>query len=53
MTNRDQDQNGDQQKFLFYRNGKIYFSKNTERNFFFVMTALMLVLGILAKMDFF
>ena len=53
MTNQDHNQDGDQQKLLFYRNGKIYFSKNTERNFFFVMSLLMLVLGVLAKMDFF
>jgi len=41
------------QKLYFYRNGKLYFSKKTERNFFFVMTLLMLVLGILAKWDVF
>jgi len=46
-------QETDKNMNCFYRNGKLYFSKKTERNFFFVMTLLMLVLGILAKMDFF
>jgi len=37
----------------FFRNGKLYYSKKTERNFFFGMTLLMLALGILAKLGFF
>ncbi|MEF2145265.1 MAG: hypothetical protein V3573_07465 [Desulfovibrionaceae bacterium] len=31
---------------LHYENGRIYFSKQTERAFFFVLTVLMLVLGV-------
>jgi hypothetical protein len=53
MTNRQRPRKDDHQKWCYYRNGKLYFNKKTERNFFFVMTLLMLVLGILAKMDFF
>lgn len=36
-----------------FRNGKLYYSKKTERNFFFAMTLFMLALGILAKLGFF
>jgi hypothetical protein len=32
-----------------YRNGKIYFSKEAERRFYFILTILMLILGLLAK----
>ena len=36
---------------LFHREeGKIYFSKATERKIFFVMTLIMLALGIFVKM---
>ncbi len=37
-------------KVLFRYNGKIYFSKNAERKFFFAMTVIMLLLGVLAKL---
>jgi hypothetical protein len=33
-------------KRLHYENGRIYFSKQTERAFFFVLTVLMLLLGV-------
>jgi len=32
-----------------YRDGKIYFSKEAERKFYFFLTILMLLLGLLAK----
>ena len=36
-------------KMIKYKNGKIYFSKETERAFYFILTILMLLLGLLAK----
>jgi len=53
MTHPPPQKEPDQSRKRFYRNGRLYFSKKTERNFFFVMTLLMLALGILAKMGFF
>lgn len=38
---------------LTYEDGKIYFSKATERKVFFVLTLLMLVLGIFSKLGLF
>jgi len=32
-----------------YRRGKIYFSAQWERQFFFILTMVMLLLGLLAK----
>ena len=40
-------------KVLVYKNGKIHFSKKTERKLFFVMTLIMLLLGILVKLELF
>jgi hypothetical protein len=37
------------QKGFQYKDGKIFFSKETERGFFFILTILMLLLGLLAK----
>ena len=42
-----------QKKILFHKNGKIYFSRKTERTFYFVLTIIMLVVGVLAKIGFF
>jgi len=53
MTHQPPQPQPDQNMKCFFRTGKLYFSKKTERNFFFVMTLLMLALGILAKLDFF
>ena len=36
-------------KMIQYKNGKIYFSKETERAVYFILTILMLLLGLLAK----
>ncbi len=36
-------------KSFFYKNGKMYFSKKTERKIFFLLTIVMLILGIFAK----
>lgn len=38
-----------QQKLLKYQNGRIYFTKKTERHFYFALMILMLLLGILSK----
>ena len=37
------------EKMIQYKDGKIYFSKGVERKFYFVLTILMLLLGLLAK----
>ena len=39
----------EQKKTLLHENGKIYFTRETERKFYFVLTIIMLLLGILAK----
>ena len=36
-------------KMIQYKNGKVYFSQQTERAFYFILTILMLLLGLLAK----
>ena len=36
-------------KTFFHKNGRVYFSKDTERKIFFVLTIIMLVSGIFAK----
>jgi len=40
-------------KVIFYKDGKIYFSKKTERKLFFLLTIIMLIAGIFAKLDLF
>lgn len=42
----------EKRKFLFYKDGKIFFNKKTERNFFFILTIIMLVVGIAFKLGF-
>ena len=39
----------EQKKLLLYENGKIYFTRETERKFYFVLMIIMAILGILAK----
>jgi hypothetical protein len=38
-----------QKKILLHSNGVTYFDKKTERAFFFIMTLVMLCLGILVR----
>ncbi len=38
-------------KVILYKDGKIYFSKKTERKLFFLLTIIMLIAGIFAKLD--
>jgi hypothetical protein len=44
--------NGNQQdkRILCFENGRIYFSKDTERKFFFALTVIMLVIGACFKL---
>ena len=37
------------QKMIQYKSGKTYFSRQVERKFFFILTIIMLLLGLLAK----
>ena len=39
-----------QRKALLHDSGKTYFTKKTERKFLFVLTFIMLLLGVLAKL---
>jgi len=38
---------------LHFRDGKIYFSRQTERRFFFALTVMMLILGLCFKLEIF
>lgn len=40
-------------KVTLYKNGKLYYKKETERRLFFVLTMIMLGLGILSKIGLF
>ena len=43
------EENNRPKKLIQYKNGKIYFNRETERSFFFILTIVMLLLGLLAK----
>lgn len=53
MTKSQHENNGRPNKIFRHVSSKIYFSKKTERNFFFVLTLMMLVLGIVVKLELF
>jgi hypothetical protein len=40
-------------KMLKYKKGKTYFSRKTERRFFFIMTVILLLMGLFAKVGLF
>jgi len=42
----------DKRKALFHSKGITYFDRKTERTFFFILTIIMLVWGIFAKLGF-
>ncbi len=42
-----------QKKRLLYENGKMYFTRKTERRFFFGLTIIMFLLGIFTKVGLF
>lgn len=49
MENRLGQDGIEQKKTFLMRDGRLYFSKTTERKFFFVLTVIMLICGVLAK----
>jgi hypothetical protein len=49
MERIDEDKAVNQKKALFYSKGVTYFSKKTERYFFFILTIIMLIWGVFAK----
>jgi len=54
MMHTEKDNDRQQSSKLFRSAGtKIYFSKDTERNIFFVLTLMMLIYGIFAKIGLF
>jgi len=53
MTHTLLQQKPDQEEKRFIQNGKLYFDKKTERNFFFYLTLMMLLWGILVKLGLF
>ncbi len=48
-----QDNKAEPIKVIRYKNGKIYFSRETERKFFFILTVIMLLVGLFAKVGLF
>ena len=44
-----QNNKSEPRKVIQYKNGKIYFSKETERAFYFILTVMMLLMGLFAK----
>lgn len=53
MPQGPSDQTNGSDKLLLNANGKIYFRKDTERRFFFVLTIIMLGFGILSHIGLF
>jgi hypothetical protein len=53
MENSDQEKIIEPKKGLFHANGVTYFDRKTERKVFFVITLIMLLLGVLAKLGLF
>ena len=44
-----QDNKSEPIKVIQYKKGKIYFSKKTERKFFFILTVILLLMGLFFK----
>ena len=53
MEKRSYNNMDKQKRSLSYEKGKFYFSKQLERKFYFGLTIIMLLLGILAKVGLF
>ena len=49
MTLSTKDKIKPQKKWLHYENGRTYFTRESERKLFFILTVFMLVSGILMK----
>ena len=50
MENSNQEEIMDPKKGLFHAKGVTYFDRKTERKIFFVLTLIMLILGIFVKL---
>ena len=49
MNDQLQKNSESNKKSICYRDGRFYFTKQAERSFFFVLTIIMLVAGVLYK----
>lgn len=51
MSKKDQNRNRHQMKKskICYRDGRFYFTKESERTFYFILTIIMLAAGVLYK----
>lgn len=49
MEKIDDEKAVNQKKTLIHSKGVTYFSKKTERTFFFILTIIMLIWGVIAK----
>ena len=49
MTPRKLEKNHQEKRMWRFENGKIYFSRTAEQRFFFALTVIMLLAGILYK----
>ena len=45
----DAPDNEGKRKRFYYQDGKLYFSKKAERSFYFALTMLVLIVGVLTK----
>jgi hypothetical protein len=50
MKNNNPEKNQRQKKAFYHLRGITYFDKRIERTFFFILTILMLICGIIAKL---
>lgn len=48
--NKQQDMKNTESKKIIAENGKLFFSKETERKIFFFMTIIMLFIGLMTKL---
>jgi hypothetical protein len=49
MENHDSKTGENRKRTIYYTDGRFYFTKEAERTFYFVLTLLMLVAGMLYK----
>lgn len=50
MESKDRNVNEETKKPFFYSKGILYYSRRTERSVFFILTIIMLALGLLVKL---
>ncbi len=53
MNDQSQKQGENLKKSICYKDGRFYFTKQAERSFFFVLTIIMLVVGVFYKIGIF